>query len=112
MRFGSLVASLTTQVGSQPASLPVGPTTEAVPLIQRILSPLILIAGELVVVALVCMALYALVVLLLRAVPQTVALPERLAAVKLQARKFVLWLSLASVAGILGANGYLVVRGI
>jgi small conductance mechanosensitive channel len=104
MLLGALATSLSAQVGSQPAS--------STFLLQRILSSLIVIAVEIAAVALACVALYALLLLVIRAVPKSVGRPRWHGLVNVRARKIVLSLCLALITGVLCANGYLLARGL
>jgi small conductance mechanosensitive channel len=110
MPLGVLAVSLVTQVGSQPASA-TGATVEPLSLLQRILSTLIVIAVELVAAALVCGALYALAVLLLRSVPKSIGRPQWGAVARGKARRIAFALTLAFMTAVLCINGYWLARG-
>src|SRR5262245_36420799 len=104
MRYCTFAASLITQAAQ------LGSPTEPLSLLQRILSTLIVIAVELALVALVGVAVYGLVALLLRSAPKSMGRPEWRAVAKLKARRILLALALALVTGVLCVNGVLIAR--
>jgi small conductance mechanosensitive channel len=87
-------------------------TSETLPLLARILAALTVIAIELVIVAAMCTGLYWITMTVLRAAPIPTNRPGWREVGKLRARYILLATAVALGAGVLGANGYLLVRGV
>jgi small-conductance mechanosensitive channel len=110
--LSSLLASLPAQVGSQPASSSRPPSASSVFGLQQILTALIVIALELLVVALVVSLLYGGVMILLRAIAVRMNRQEWQRIVTVKARNLLLVLCLALAAVVITYNGWLLARGI
>ena len=108
MPLNVLAVSLAAQAGS---SSPPGPATHASSF-ARVLSALPVVAIELAVVAALCGALYALLIMLLRAAPMPADRPEWRTIARLRTRHVLISLLLAMVTGVLVLNGYLLARGV
>jgi moderate conductance mechanosensitive channel len=110
MVFSPFAISLAAQAGSQ---LPPGPASSApASPLARILSALPVVAIELAVVAALCGALYAVLIMLLRAAPIPADRPEWRGLARSRTRQILISLLLAMVTGVLGVNGYLLARGV
>lgn len=80
--------------------------------LAQFFSTLAVVAIELVAVAAVCVGLYAVLTLLLRAAPIPVVGREWRGSATLRARAFLFSSMLVAAVGVLAFNGYLVVRGV
>jgi small-conductance mechanosensitive channel len=112
MLVATLLASLAAQAGSQPTSAANPLPSEPLPFLQRALSALVVVSIELLVVAIVCAALYGLTLLLLRTIPARTGRPEWGSLAKVKARNVLLVVVLALVTGVVAYNGWLVSRGV
>jgi moderate conductance mechanosensitive channel len=112
MPLSTLATSLAAQVGPQPAPVTSPTAAETLPLLARILAALTVIAIELVIVVAVCTGLYWVTMTLLRAAPIPANRPGWRDVGKLKARHILLATAVALGAGVLAANGYLLVRGV
>jgi moderate conductance mechanosensitive channel len=111
MPLSAFAISLAAQAGSQPGSATSPTSADSLSNLARILSALTVIAVELIVVAVGCAALYAVAVVLLRTLRLPAIRPEWRGIARLKARRILFATSLALAVGVLGANGYLLVRG-
>jgi small conductance mechanosensitive channel len=105
-----VVTAALAQVASPPALGSSPAAVEPLSNLARMLSALTIIAVEIVAIALLCAALYGLLIAGLRSGPE--ARREWRGIVRLKARHVLLALALALAAGVLSINGYWFVRGI
>jgi small-conductance mechanosensitive channel len=110
MPLSAFAISLAAQAGSQPGSATSPTSAESLSNLARILSALTVIAVEIVVVAVLCGALYGVTVVLLRTLPLPAVRPEWRGIARLKARRILFATSLALAVGVLCANGYLLLR--
>jgi moderate conductance mechanosensitive channel len=110
--LSSLLASLTAQVGSQPAPSSRASSASGVFDLQQILTALVVIALELLVVALVCGLLYGGVMILVRTIAARMKRQEWQRIVTVKARNLLLVLCLALAAVVIIYNGWLLARGV
>jgi moderate conductance mechanosensitive channel len=106
-----VLTSSVAQVASQPALTSTPALAEPLSNLARMLSALTVIAVEIAAVALLCAALYGLLIALLRTAPGTPARQAWRGIVRLKARRILVALGLAMAAGVLCVNGFWFVRG-
>ncbi len=112
MLVATLLASLAAQAGSQPTAAANPIPSERLPFVQRALPALVVVSIELLVVAIVCAALYGLTLFLLRTVAARMGRPEWGNVARVKARNVLLVIVLGMVTGVVAYNGWLLARGV
>jgi small-conductance mechanosensitive channel len=108
----TLIASLAAQAGSKLTSAANPLRPEPLPFLQRALSALVVVSIELLVVVIVCAALYGLTLFLLRTVPARLGRPEWGRVARVKARNILLVVVLGIATGVVAYNGWLLARGV